>query len=221
MKTRLNLFLTLLLLSLYSCGGSSPSTTGTEDQQAASTAPTEEAAAEPKAQQGESQENTELFRQAAPLGKPFEKVLQAGEVSFEVRSPNRGQDNQLTLTSSGFSVRNEAQQVEVEGLLADAQLADLNADGYPEVYLFTISEVEGGKAMQVYAFASYRNRSFGPIYIPALPESDNRMQGYKGGDKYRLDSEALVRTFSTTDGEESLEYELVKGETSFVLQPRK
>lgn len=221
MKISSNLSLALLLLSLHSCGGSSPSTTGTEDQQAASTAPTEEAADAPKVRQGQNQENLELARQASPLSKPFEKVLQAGEVSFEVRSPNRGQDNQLTLTSSGFSVRDEAQQVEIEGLLADAQLADLNADGYPEVYLFTISEAEGAKAMQVYAFASYRNRSFGPIYIPALPESDSRMQGYQGGDKYRLGSEELIRTFSTTDGEESMEYELVKGETSFVLQPRK
>lgn len=166
-------------------------------------------------------EAPELARQSAPAAQgPFEERLTAGPVTFIVQSPNTD-PNTFTLNTEGMSVRNEKTTVEVDGQVVRAKLADLNQDSYPEVYIFTRTK-EGTEA--VYAFSSYRNRSYGQIYM-AEAEQYAAQRGSAGPETYELTETVLVRKFAPAQtgqrtGEvQTVEYALKKGETSFRLEP--
>ncbi len=120
-----------------------------------------------------------------------------------------------------MSVRNEETRMDVEGAVVRAQLADLNQDSYPEVYIFTRSD---SGTEEVYAFASYRNRSYGQIYM-AEAENVANQRSRNGTETFELTETTLLRKFSTPqngqrDGNpQMITYALKKGETSYRLEP--
>ncbi|WP_425422511.1 hypothetical protein [Phaeodactylibacter xiamenensis] len=219
-----SIFLLLLVLTFtaYSCGGSSEASgeaststgtphTATESASDAAPAPAEAAASEP----------AEMARQSAPpAAGPFEEKLTEGSVSFIVESPNSS-SNYFTLNTEGMSVRNEETKMEVNGAVVRAQLADLNQDSYPEVYIFTRTD-DGTE--EVYAFASYRNRSYGQIYMAGAENAANQ-RGRDGVETFELTETALLRKFSTLQNgqrngnPQMITYALKKGETSYRLEP--
>lgn len=162
---------------------------------------------------------------AAPARKDrFEQRLTQGEVSFVVTSPNDSKDNTFAIKSEGLSNRNTTFTKEIgRQQVYRAELADLNQDSYPEVYIFTRTP-EVPPQGEVYAYASYRNRSFGEVYIADEPEQLQRSAQYKGGDVFELQETTLVRQFPVyTDGKASknkntLTYKLKMGETSYRLE---
>lgn len=214
------ILLPVLAFTAFSCGGSS---------EASSNASTTEVPAEPANMPEESNppaeaatpEATKMAQQSAPpVQGPFEEKLTEGPVTFIVESPN-AKRNYFTLNTEGMSVRNEETKVDVNGQVVRAQLADLNQDSYPEVYIFTRGE---GGIENVYAFASYRNRSYGQIYM-AEAEQYATKRGYQGGDTYELTETRLIRSFSLSEEgqrtaeSQTVEYALKKGETSYRLEP--
>lgn len=216
----ISLLLFALAFTAFSCGGSS---------EASGEEPTTDTPAEPLSTPNEgstpAEENTpeptEMARQSAPPAQgPFEETLTEGPVTFIVESPN-ARPNYFTLNTEGMSVRNEETRVDVNGTVVRAQLADLNQDSYPEVFIFTRSD-DGTE--DVYAFASYRNRSYGQIYR-AEAEKYAALRGSGGGDTYELTETALLRRFTATQNgqrtgdTQTVEYALKKGETSYRLEP--
>ncbi|KGE87910.1 MAG: hypothetical protein ACE362_13770 [Phaeodactylibacter xiamenensis] len=212
-----SIFLLLLALSfaVCSCGGSS------EASGEASTATETPTATESTSNEASAPEPAEMTRQSAPPATgPFEEKLTEGTVSFIVESPNSS-SNYFTLNTEGMSVRNEETKMEINGAVVRAQLADLNQDSYPEVYIFTRTD-DGTK--EVYAFASYRNRSYGQIYM-AEAENTANQRGREGVETFELTETALLRKFSTPQNgqrngnPQMITYALKKGETSYRLEP--
>lgn len=212
------LWLIAISCFLCSCGGSNEATTDASDTPAPTTAETslpsrEEATPDAR----EAGPQSAQPASAAPKG-PFKEKLTEGPVSFIVKSPNSS-PNSFTVTTTGMSVRNEATTVDVQGQVVRAKLADLNQDSYPEVYIFTRTET-GTEA--VYAFASYRNRSYGQIYIAEAEPGASRRGN---GGTYELTETRLIRKFQPpqngqrTGDTQSVTYALRKGETSYRLEP--
>jgi len=218
-----SIFLLLLALSfaVCSCGGSSEASgeattatetlTATESTSNEASAPAEAAAPEP----------AEMTRQSAPPATgPFEEKLTEGTVSFIVESPNSS-SNYFTLNTEGMSVRNEETKMDIDGAVVRAQLADLNQDSYPEVYIFTRSD---SGTEEVYAFASYRNRSYGQIYM-AEAENTANQRGREGVETFELTETALLQKFTAsqngqrTGDTQTVTYALKQGETSYRLEP--
>jgi|AntRauTorckE5430_2_1112549.scaffolds.fasta_scaffold22744_2 hypothetical protein len=210
-----------LAVLIYSCGGSAetPGTaSSTTEAPAEATAPTEN---NTQPEEENTTEDLELARQSAAVTEePFEERLTEGPVTFIVKAPNT-MPNSFTLNTEGMSVRNEETTVDVEGQVVRASLADLNQDSYPEVYIITRRE-DGTE--NVYAFASYRNRSYGQIYM-AEARAYTAQRGYEGGDTYELTETKLVCKFpitqdgQRTDEAQTVKYTLKKGETSYRLEP--
>jgi len=155
---------------------------------------------------------------------PFEKSLSHGPVHFNLSSPNVPEENTLVVAPTGFENRNDTFQVEVVGRVFDAQLADLNKDGFPEVYAFSRSAGSDSTSF-AYGFASYRNLSYGPVNVRELAVKPELEEGFNGHDRFYFEGGVLKRAFPIheegrpTSKKRIVAYTLYQGETSFILEP--
>ena len=155
---------------------------------------------------------------------PFEKKLDQAPLRFQLSSPNVPDENTLVITASGLETRNDTFQVAVAGRVTGAQLADLDKDGYPEVYAFARSSGSDSTAY-VYAFSSYRNRSYGPVGVSELAAQKEMAEGFNGHDRFFFKDGVLMRSFpiyqagKPTGQWRVITYSLRQGEASFILEP--
>ena len=96
-----------------------------------------------------------------PAGS-FAQHLALQGIGFQISSSNQGSLNQLHILPSGLSVANTAIQREIDGSVSGAEVADLNADGAPELYVFVTSAGSGSSGSLV-AFAANQNKSLSEI----------------------------------------------------------
>lgn len=138
--------------------------------------------------------------------------------------------NDLIVQTMGFDYNLNDTLTELDPL-TDAFLADLDENGFQEIYLITISAGSGSYG-SVIAFGSNRDISISPIYIYPANEKDQRIgdlfQGYRGHDEFAIEDSDLVRSFPVygkddpnarpSQGQRKIRYELVKGEASWQLR---
>lgn len=207
------LLLLAALLALGSCTGKTADK-GSTQQPAPETTTT--APAEPAS---DTEPASEPLPEKVP---PFEKVLTAGKVSFTLSCSNESTEkNVLCAQPQGLEVRNDQLCLNVEGQARAAFQADLNKDGFIEVYTFTAGQETHG---HLYGFASYRNRSFGAINVREPKAA--LMLGYQGKDTFYVEEGQVKREFPlyNENGQPSgqrrvITYQLKQGETSFILEP--
>jgi len=157
----------------------------------------------------------------------FDKVLKFKDISFHVVSVNKSSLNQLTITPSGLSGSNEMVKEEIDGSVYGAEVADMNGDGFPEVYVY-ITSAGSGSYGSLIAYASNRNKSMTPIYLSELTDDRKLSQGYMGHDEFSIDKNSLVRKFPIYKKEDAnccpkggtrqIEYKLVPGEAGWILK---
>jgi hypothetical protein len=158
---------------------------------------------------------------------PFDQTLALQGISFRVQSPNAGLPNKLLITPAGLAGDNASIARPIEGLVVAAEVADLNADGSPEVYVFV--QAPGGDARSsLVAYAANRKRSLSDIYLPPIDETPGNAQGYRGHDEMRTVENAVVRRFpiyregdaadAPSGGTRQLQYKLVAGESGWRLK---
>ncbi len=204
--------LCLFSIALWSCSGSGRSSEGQDSASSDSTMAAPE---------------KEPTRPAMLSGKnrvPFEKKLEKGSITFHLSSPNVPEENTLVVAPSGFEVRNDTFQIGVEGVVTDAQVADLDQDGFPEVYAFSRSAGSDSTAY-VYGFSSFRNRSYGPVGVQELSAKKDMAEGFNGHGRFYFEGGALKRSFpvyeqgKATGKKRIVTYALRQGEASFILEP--
>jgi hypothetical protein len=74
---------------------------------------------------------------------PFDQSLKLQGISFRVQCPNVGSINRVTITTTGLAKDNLVIEREADGIVTGAEIADLDADGAPEVYVYTHSAGSG------------------------------------------------------------------------------
>jgi hypothetical protein len=175
------------------------------------------------------EETTEPTRPALKRNQnvAFDEILKQGNVSFTISSPNVPERNTMVIFSEGLELRNDTFQLEVQGIVNDAQLADVNGDTFPEVYVFT-QQKDNDQLGEVYVFTSYRNRSFGQAFFKEVPRANSLSTATNTTDRFKLEGGKLVREIGTaTEGNAvqaesattTITYELRPGEASFQLIP--
>lgn len=104
-------------------------------------------------------------------------------------------------------------------------LADLNADGFDELYLVSTAAGSGSYG-KIYGYASLRDKSIGMVNLPELTEKDmakgGKFEGYEGHDEYEVSGTSLLRKFPVKGdkpGTRVVTYKLVPGEAMYQLKP--
>ena len=74
---------------------------------------------------------------------PFDQFLELQGVGFRVQCDNAGSINRVTITATGPENDEAVIEREADGIVTGAEVADLDADGSPEVYVYTHSAGSG------------------------------------------------------------------------------
>lgn len=148
-------------------------------------------------------------------------------ISFTITCPNNSSLNNLTITPKGLAGDNKPITVEADGSVTGSEVADLNGDGSPEIYVYVNSAGSGSYASLV-AYGANNKKSLSPIYLPELSDDMVNSKGYLGHDEFRVVESSLVRRFPTyKDGDSNakptgktrqLQYKLKAGEAGWVLR---
>jgi hypothetical protein len=160
-------------------------------------------------------------------GEPFNRKLELQGIRFHLTSNNQGSVNKLRIVPSGRLSQRTPITQEVYGTVTGAEIADLNADGWPEIYVY-ISSAGSGSYGTVVGYAVNRGKSVTPITLPELSDDPVASAGYQGHDEFALVEGALARRFpvyrsgdtnaSPSGGRRQLHYRLVAGEAGWLLR---
>ncbi len=159
-----------------------------------------------------------LFAEPAP---PFEQTGALQGITFKVSSPNSS-PNRLTITPAGLEGDNSPISLETGGMVKGMEVADLNADGSPELYVYLTDTDKRG---QVIAYSANKKKSLSQISLPDLAE---HAKGYRGGDEFAVLEGILGRRFPIYPEDASkaeptgklrqLQYKLHAGEAGWLLK---
>lgn len=157
---------------------------------------------------------------------PLDSTLALQGIRFRLQSANTGSVNTLTVTPAGLQIDNRPQTGPIDGTVSSAEVADLDRDGSPELYI-GITAAGSGSAGQLLGFAANRRKSLSFIALPELDLTTPEAQGYGGHDRFRVDGDRLVRRFpvyqpgdanaAPSGGSRALFYRLTPGEAGWQL----
>jgi hypothetical protein len=169
-----------------------------------------------------------LPQQSATGG--FDETFSAQGISFRVSSVNSGSRNLVRIEPHGLQVDNTVIEKDVEGRVTEAEVADLNGDGFPEIYVYANSTGSGSKGSLI-AYTANKQKSLSEIYLPSLLDDPRTSTGYMGHDQFRVAGNSLVRRFPVYLGHDTnarptgvirqVQYYLVAGEAGWLLRPIK
>ena len=161
----------------------------------------------------------------APM--PFDRTLSLLGIGFRVTSANSGSINEVTIAPTGLAIDNAPIVRSIDGQVVRAEVADLNADGSPEIYVHVRSAGSGSYGSLV-AFGVNSRKSLSEMYLPPLTDNPKASKGYMGHDDFAVVGHRLVRRFpvyregdtnaAPTGGMRQLHYKLTQGEASWRLR---
>lgn len=156
----------------------------------------------------------------------FNKTLSLQGISFQVKATGEGSQQQLTITPRGGQRRLKPITQTVDGRVVGAEVADLNSNSLPEIYVY-VQSAGSGSYGQLVAYSVINGDQLSPIYLQELTGAT--AQGYQGHDEFRVVEGCLVRNFpiykasdsnaKPTGGERQICYKLQNGEASWILRP--
>lgn len=162
-----------------------------------------------------------LFAEPVP---PFDKKESLEGISFQVFSPNRKTGNSLTVTPIGLENDNRPITMDVPGIVTNCEVADINADASPEVYVYVFN----GSGTSLYAWSANKKKSLSQITLTELGDS---AKGYRGGDEYSVVEGIIARRFpiypndlaeaKPTGKTRQIQYKLQAGEATWLLKADK
>lgn len=160
----------------------------------------------------------------------FDQKLALQGITFHVRCPNDSSAPTVTITPSGLAIDNSPMMKEVDGHVVLAEVADLNVDGSPEIYVYAQSAGSGSYASLV-AYSANKKKSLSEIYLPPITDDPKASKGYRGHDEFRVVESTLVRRFPVyregdtnakpTGGTRQIQYKLAAGEAGWLLRADK
>jgi hypothetical protein len=152
-------------------------------------------------------------------------VLQ--DVTFQVESPNNESINRVTVSAETPDGSIGTLETDADGIITNVEVSDLNADGYPEVYIYVTSAGSGSYGSLI-ACASNRNKSLSQIYLPPIEQGSSESKGYMGHDEFAVIKQTFVRRFpvyrdgdpnsAPGGGTRQIQYKLEAGEAGWVLR---
>lgn len=146
------------------------------------------------------------------------RYFPANSIGVEI---TRNDNKQLKIRIYGPDINNEEFVGDLNAGVIQAELGDLNADSFPEIYIYTLSN-DGSRKGDMIAYSSNNGKSFTPIYLPPITDNSEASKGYNGGDEFAVVENTLVRRFpiiieGKTVGTKQIQYKLTKGESAWQL----
>ncbi len=131
----------------------------------------------------------------------FHKTLNLQDVGFNISSIEKDGKNNVTIFTFGLAEREYNETFNIDGEeVIDAEVEDLNADGSPELFIYTQSFGSGSYG-NVYAFSVNNKKSMSEVYFQPTEENNEINQGYNGYDQFSLVETNLMQRFPIFENE--------------------
>lgn len=142
--------------------------------------------------------------------------------------------NYVQIKTSGFEIVNPTHIVGETDPVEEVFIADLDGNGFDEIYLLTRSAGTGSYG-NIYGMASNSDKSATAIYVPDISkkqmEKGDLFEGFMGHNKFSVKDGKLVNSFpvylendsnaNPTGGNRKIKYRLIAGEAGWILKPDK
>ena len=148
--------------------------------------------------------------------------LKGSDITFFIEVTGK----KMTVTPSGLKGDNKPLTHTIDGFVNDAEIADLNSDGSPEIYIYTVSEGTG-RFGNVIGYAVNNGKSVSQINFPNINDNKEAAEGYGGKDDFAVVENTLVRRFpvfkpedansAPSGGTKQIQYKLKPGEAAWQL----
>ena len=168
--------------------------------------------------------------QDIPPHFPKEYKTKTGKTIIISETHPVGQSLSTIKISTKDFEHNHSETYENVDPISDVFIADLDGNGFDEIYIITTSHGSGsyGKVM---GFASNNDKSLSMINFPDIEKEEKIFEGYMGHDIFTVEDQKLVRTFpiynkddtnqNPTGGKRKLIYGLYPGEAMWQLKVEK
>jgi hypothetical protein len=148
----------------------------------------------------------------------FRKGLNYKEFSFFIELYGK----KLTIQPIGLSIDDHKVIHEIEGTIVNAEVGDLNIDGFPEVLIYLQSDGSGSYG-SVIGYSVNNGKSMSSIAnLPPVAENAEANSGYMGHDEFAIVESSLIQRFpiykpgdsnaKPTGGTRQVQYKLKDGE---------
>lgn len=139
---------------------------------------------------------------------------------------------EVQIETRGFTARNSTYKLGEIDPVKKIFLADLDNNGFEEIYLITQSAGSGSYG-NIYGVASNKDKSATPVYIRPISEKQIEggeiFEGFMGHNQFKIESGKLVNYFpvyrdgdsnaNPTGGKQKIQYHLIAGEAGWILEP--
>lgn len=159
--------------------------------------------------------------------QPFDQTLEWQGIRFHVTTALIDGNPVLYITPQGLEIDNSKVTHPLTGNIVRAQVADLDRDGSPEIYVFVRSSGRG-MVGELIAYSANRKKSLSSIYLPPVSDNPKIAEGYQGEDEFAVTEHALVQRFPVYDGADAgarrtgkvrqVQYRLIPGEAGWLLR---
>lgn len=156
----------------------------------------------------------------------YSKVLNWNEIGFNISLVEKESANQLTIVPYGLTITNEPETHTIEGIITNAEIEDLNADGFPEILIY-IQSTKGNQFGSVIGYSVNDGKSISQIHLPNITDNEALNKGYMGHDEFAIVETTLVQRFpihkekavdtTTTKNMRQIQYKLKDSEASRIF----
>lgn len=162
-----------------------------------------------------------------PAAAGFDRTLELQGITFHVTCPNDSSLNKVTITPTGLEVDNAPVVRDADGTVVGAEVADLDVDGSPEIYVYVQSAGSGSYGSLI-ALSANQRKSLSDIFLPPVADDPGASKGYMGHDEFAVVESTFVQRFpiygegdsnaQPTGTMRQIQYKLVPGEAGWLLK---
>jgi len=162
--------------------------------------------------------------------QPFDQTLELHGIAFHVSTEQVDGKPTLHIAPKGLEIDNTVISQALTGDVVRAEVADINNDGSPELYVFTRSPGRGMPG-ELIAYSANNKKSLSAIYLPPVSDNPKTASGYQGEDSFAVVESTLVQRFPVYDSADAgagrtgkmrqVQYKLVAGEAGWILREDK
>lgn len=153
----------------------------------------------------------------------YTKTLLLQNVNFDISSIKGENATILKILPSGLSIDNKQAIHEIDGTVINAEIEDLNSDGFPEVLVYISSDGSGSYG-SIIGYSVNNGKSMSQISFPSVTYNNEANKGYMGHDEFAVVENTLVQRFpiykendtnaKPTGKTRQIQYKLKEGEAS-------
>lgn len=152
------------------------------------------------------------------------KILTWKDYAFEVATS----ENELVIKPKGLTDVERQEKHDIIGYsMTNAEIGDLNADGYPEMFVYLTSHGSGSYGKLI-GYSVNKGKSMSLVALPSVSDDPKISKGYMGHDHMKMAGDRFVLSFpiykdsdtnaNPTGGTREVRYQLAEGEAGRVLK---